>query len=228
MVNGYEVKKVNFNGFEMNMVDMTGIDENGFAIDGLAYVNENMSVVDVELIKEKIMDMAEDYCLAEDGKTMDFEDFCDKLWDDYVWNAVLDSGCTDEALEGETRYVMEFEDRVRYIIENEIDSMFISYDDMVGAEINDTPCLDDVDRVANVIKDYVDNYTMSYLDNYGGCVVCVPWDKFNEDDMMMLIEDDVFENCVVDALMQKDIKDVLVYDDGVYVSVDAKMLDQVA
>lgn len=93
---------------------------------------------------------------------------------------------------------------------------------------NDSPCLDDVDRVVKVIEDYVNNYTMSYLDNYGGCVVCVPWDIFNEDDMKMLIEDDGFEGCVVGVLMGRDIKDVLVYDDGVYVSVDAKMFDKVA
>ena len=103
-----------------------------------------------------------------------------------------------------------------YIEENEVE------------EQEDNTIVDDVDRVVKVIEDYVNNYTMSYLDNYGGCVVCVPWDIFNEDDMKMLIEDDGFEGCVVGVLMGRDIKDVLVYDDGVYVSVDAKMFDKVA
>ena len=158
----------------------------------------------------------------------DFDKFCDRLWNDYVWDAVLDSGCTDEALENETRYVMEFEDRVRYIIENEIDNMFIRYDEVV-MEFNNTPYLDDVERVVKVIKDYVINYEGMLMDYNGfSASMCVPWDVFNEDDMKMLIEDEMFEVYVGGCLMKSDIYDMLVYDDGVYVSVDAKMLDQVA
>lgn len=89
--------------------------------------------------------------------------------------------------------------------------------------------VDDVERVVKVIKDYVDNYEgilMSYDGNSAS--ICVPWDVFNEDDMKMLIEDADFEEYVVDVLMGRDIKDVLVYDDGVYVSVDAKKFNKVA
>ena len=87
---------------------------------------------------------------------------------------------------------------------------------------NDSPCLDDVERVVKVIEDYVNNY------NGYSASICVPWDVFNEDDMKMLIEDADFEEYVVDVLMGRDIKDMLVYDDGVYVSVDADMFDNVA
>lgn len=213
----------------VNSVDMTGIDENGFAIDGLAYVNENMCVVDVDMIKDCIEECVEDLCLAEDGKRMDFEGFCDVLWTNYVWDRVLNSGCTDEALENETRYVMEFNDRVRYIVENDIDMLYVNCYDEIGVDDmvkNNPPCLD---RVVNTIKDYVDNYE-GILMNYDGYSVsiCVPWDVFSEDDMKMFIEDEVFEACVVGALMKTDIYDVLVYDDGVYVSVDAEMFDKVA
>ena len=94
---------------------------------------------------------------------------------------------------------------------------------------NDSPCLDDVDRVVKVIEGYVNNYE-GMLMNYDGnsASICVPWDVFNEDDMNMLIEDADFEEYVVDVLMGRDIKDMLVYDDGVYVSVDAKKFDKVA
>lgn len=303
---------------ENNMNDMTGIDENGFAIDGLVDVNENMRVVDVDMIKDCIEECVEDLCLAEDGKRMDFEGFCDVLWTNYVWDRVLDSGCTDESLEIETRYVMEFNDRVRYIVEHDFDMLYINCYDEIGVDDmvkNSSPCLDDVDielandrladwlvkrangtmgdyftdvtenmwdysrddidedrlreillenvdglvdveftepdddrnivriwfdrpikkkrqdsaKVAKVIKDYVDNYEGMLMDYNGyGASICVPWDVFNEDDMKMLIEDDEFEAYVDQYLMKTNIYDVLVYDDGVYVSVDADMFDRVA
>ena len=87
---------------------------------------------------------------------------------------------------------------------------------------NSSPCLNDVERVVKIIEDYIKGY------NGYSASICVPWDVFDEDDMKMLIEDGVFEACVVGVLMQRDIKDVLVYDDGVYVSVDANMFDKVA
>ena len=87
---------------------------------------------------------------------------------------------------------------------------------------NSSPCLNDVERVVKIIEDYIKGY------NGYSASICVPWDVFDEDDMKMLIEDGVFEACVVDVLMGRDIKDMLVYDDGVYVSVDADMFEKVA
>lgn len=98
-----------------------------------------------------------------------------------------------------------------------------------NAEINDTPYLDDVERVVKVIKDYVINYEGMLMDYNGfSASMCVPWDVFNEDDMKMLIEDEMFEVYVSQYLMMTDIYDMLVYDDGVYVSVDAKKFNKVA
>jgi hypothetical protein len=114
-------------------------------------------------------------------------------------------------------------------VENNIDMLYVNCYDEIGVDDmvkNNPPCLD---RVVNTIKDYVDNYEGILMDYNGySASICVPWDVFNEDDMKMLIEDADFEEYVVDVLMGRDIKDMLVYDDGVYVSVDAEMFDKVA
>lgn len=129
---------------------------------------------------------------------------------------------------------------------NDIDMLYINCYDEIGVDDmvkNNPPCLDEdeyddnewsdrdwlIKNTADTIKDYVDNYEGMLMDYNGySASICVPWDIFNEDDMKMLIEDDDFEYSVVVALMQKDINDVLVYDDGVYVSVNADMFDNVA
>lgn len=154
VINVYTNNMVNNEMEENNMVNDIYVDAEkyGLSVAGLAYVNENMRVVDVDMIKECIEECVEDLCLAENGKKMDFEGFCDVLWTNYVWDRVLDSGCTDEALENETRYVMEFNDRVRYIVENDIDMLYINCYDEIGVDDmvkNNPPCLDDeYDKVA--------------------------------------------------------------------------------
>lgn len=88
-----------------------------------------------------------------------------------------------------------------------------------------------VDRVVKVIEGYVNNYEGMLMDYDGNSAsICVPWDVFDEDDMKMLIEDGDMYKCVGYALMVDGVplREILVYDDGVYVSVDAKMFDNVA
>ena len=203
-------------------------DEDDAAIE---YLREVMPVIPVDIIREKIDECVADLCLVEDGKSMDFDKFCDVLWDDYVWEEVF----TDEALESETREWMEFNDRVRYIIENEKENIYIrNIDNYIVGEIvekNDTPCLDiAIDRVVNTIKTYLEDYDGLMLDYDGdSACICIGWDNFSDEDMQMLIEDDVFEGLVVGELVGENIEDVLVYDDGVYVTVDYdKMFNKVA
>ena len=104
---------------------------------------------------------------------------------------------------------------------------------------NDAPCLDgyDIDRgierVVDTIEKYLGSYTPSYLDQFGDCCICIGWDNFNEDDMMMLIEDGIFDISVRDTLYEKgtivELSGFLVYDDGVYVTVDYdKMFNKIA
>ena len=100
-----------------------------------------------------------------------------------------------------------------------------------NAPKSNAPCLDiAVDRVVNTIKTYLANYEGLLMDYDGNnASICVPWDEFSENDMQMLIEDDVFEGLVIDNLVGENISDVLVYDDGVYVTVDYdKMFNKVA
>lgn len=115
---------------------------------------------------------------------------------------------------------------------------------------NDTPCLDEYDEdeyddnewsdrdlliknTADTIKDYLGNYMPSYLDQFGDCVITVYWDEFTEDMMKNMIEDDNFAMSVRDSLYRRGLfeklSDFLVYDDGVYVTVDYdKMFNKVA
>lgn len=114
---------------------------------------------------------------------------------------------------------------------------------------NDTPCLDEdeydedeyddnewsdrdwlIKRTADTIKDYLGNYMPSYLDKFGDCVITVYWDEFDEDMMKNMIEDDNFALQVKSLVYGVDgIEGFLVYDDGVYVSVDYdKMFNKVA
>lgn len=105
-------------------------------------------------------------------------------------------------------------------------------------EISNAPCLVDnvyyvnteydidrgIERVADTIEKYLLNYTSSYLDQFGDCVITVYWDYFSENDMKMLIENSIFALAVRDTLYERgvieNLDDFLVYDDGVYVTVD--------
>jgi hypothetical protein len=78
-----------------------------------------MPVVPVEAIVEGVDEYFYDHYAVCSKRykgfyECDFDEFCDIVWS-YVWPNIM----TDEALEAETRYYMEFNDRVRYMMENE-------------------------------------------------------------------------------------------------------------
>ena len=81
-----------------------------------------------------------------------------------------------------------------------------------------------IERVADTIEKYLGSYNPSYLDSFGECVITVYWDSFTEQDMNMLIENDIFAMSVRDTLYDRGViqslSGYLVYDDGVYVTVD--------
>ena len=94
------------------------ITEEGYSVAGLKYVAENMPVVPVDAIVEGVNEYFSDCYAVARKRCMgfyecDFEEFCDIVWS-YVWPNVM----TDEALEAETRYYMEFNDRLRYMLDN--------------------------------------------------------------------------------------------------------------
>lgn len=109
---------------------------------------------------------------------------------------------------------------------------------VVEQEISNAPCLVDnvyyvnseydidrgIERVADTIEKYLGSYTSSDLDSFGECVITIYWDSFTEQDMKMLIENETFAMGVRDMLLDRgaieNLNDYLVYDDGVYVTVD--------
>ena len=107
-----------------------------------------------------------------------------------------------------------------------------------NAEVDNTPILDNdidrgIERVADTIEKYLGSYMPSYLDKFGDCVITIYWDSFTEQDMEMLIENDIFAMSVRDTLYERgvieNLNGFLVYDDGVYVTVDYdKMFNKVA
>lgn len=237
----YTNNMVNNNMEENNMVDM---------VNNVGMFNVYVKIVLVEDFKNAV-DTAEDFA-NEYGDTLvenehicgDFEYDYDirDMWADWCWeNDVMSRDAAYKYYDANgdmfideddlCECVYEFEDTYGVGIEDNCCGscliwVFNPYYVSEDAVKNDSPCLE---RVVDTIKDYVNNYE-GMLMNYDGnsASICVPWDVFNEDDMKMLIEDDGFEGCVVGALIGRDIKDVLVYDDGVYVSVNAEKFDKVA
>ena len=180
------------------------ITDEGYFIEGLAYVRESLEDVDVvSMVKESMGVLFNDPYTMESimcGGILDQEKFADALWN-IVWEEHL-CGLTDEALEAETRYYTDF------------DALCLQMCDFG----------DVVNRVVDVIKEYYNNYFPSYLDQFGECVITVYWNRFSEADMMMLIENEEVALAVRDMLLSDNVildKDgFLVYDDGVYLTVD--------
>lgn len=102
------------------------ITEEGYSVAGLEYLAETMPVVPVDAIVEGVNEYFSDCYAVARNRCMgfyecDFEEFCDIVWS-YVWPNVM----TDEALEAETRYYMEFNDRLRYMLDNgELGALYI-------------------------------------------------------------------------------------------------------
>ena len=102
------------------------ITEEGYSMRGLEYLTETMPVVPVDAIVEGVNEYFSDCYAVARNRCMGFyecgfEEFCDIVWS-YVWPNVM----TDEALEAETRYYMEFNDRLRYMLDNgELGALYI-------------------------------------------------------------------------------------------------------
>ena len=102
------------------------ITEEGYSVAGLEYLTETMPVVPVDAIVEGVNEYFSDCYAVARNRCMgfyecSFEEFCDIVWS-YVWPNVI----TDEALEAETRYYMEFNNRLRYMLDNgELGALYI-------------------------------------------------------------------------------------------------------
>lgn len=114
------------------------ITEEGYSVAGLNYLAETMPVVPVDAIVEGVNEYFSDCYTVARNRCMgfyecDFEEFCDIVWS-YVWPNVM----TDEALEAETRYYMEFNDRLRYMLDNgELGALYIYNNDFVRSRFDE-------------------------------------------------------------------------------------------
>lgn len=231
--------ELNNNMEENNMVDMVN------EIDLFNVYVKQMLLNEYDNAVSSAEDFADTYgddCVENEYicGSLDYDYDIRKMWADWCWE--------NDVLSRDDAYKYYDDNSDMFICEDDLDNIVEGLDgtdDVGNGEClvwvknpyyveqeqveNDSPYLDDVDRVVKVIEGYVNNYEGMLMDYNGySASICVPWDVFNEDDMKMLIEDADFEEYVVDVLMGRDIKDVLVYDDGVYVSVDADMFDKVA
>ena len=111
---------------EAPMLEDDDITEEGYSVRGLEYLAETMPVVPVDAIVEGVNEYFSDCYAVARNRCMgfyecDFEEFCDIVWS-YVWPNIM----TDDALEAETRYYMEFNDRLRYMLDNgELGALYI-------------------------------------------------------------------------------------------------------
>ena len=114
------------------------ITEEGYSMRGLEYLAETMPVVPVDAIIEGVNEYFSDCYAVAHNRCMGFyecgfEEFCDIVWS-YVWPNVM----TDEALEAETRYYMEFNDRLRYMLDNgELGALYIYNNDFVRSRFDE-------------------------------------------------------------------------------------------
>lgn len=95
--------------------------EDGYSIEGLNYVRESMVDADMEdIVDEAYEEVSNDLYvwlneLFRSGECPK-DDFMDTMWA-YAWEIIMDKGLSDEALESETRYYVEFDDIVERRLE---------------------------------------------------------------------------------------------------------------
>lgn len=243
VIDVYTNNMVNNNEMEDNdMVDMVNnIDMfNGYIMDDVLVKDFYYAVESAEVFANEYGDtFAENEHICGD---FDYDYDIRQMWADWCWE--------NDVMSRDDAYKYYDSNRDMFICEDDLDDIVEGFDgteDVGDGEClvwvknpyyveqeqveNESPYLDDVERVVKVIKDYVINYEGMLMDYDGNSAsICVPWDVFDEDDMKMLIEDGDMYKCVGYALMVDGVplREILVYDDGVYVSVDAKMFDNVA
>ena len=114
------------------------ITEEGYSVAGLEYLAETMPVVPVDAIVEGVNEYFSDCYAVARNRCMGFyecgfEEFCDIVWS-YVWPNIM----TDDALEAETRYYMDFNDRLRYMLDNgELGALYIYNNDFVRSHFDE-------------------------------------------------------------------------------------------
>lgn len=123
-----------------NDEDDDEITEDGYSVAGLKYIEENMPIVPIDAIVEGVNEYFSDCYVVARNRCMgfyecEFEEFCDIVWS-YVWPIVCPM--SDESLESETRYYMEFDDRLRYMLDNgDLGALYIYNEDYIRSRFDE-------------------------------------------------------------------------------------------
>ena len=185
----------------------------GYSVDGLAYVKENTSGVSMADIIRKVAEEHWDFeSVVKESQWTRFtnDSFRGLIWST-CWNEYL-MDYTDEALEAETRYVMDF-DSVYGDLFGDLWPYMSTYDDSCGG------CelwVDEwyvVTRAAEIIEESVADSDTRWID----------WDRFPDYMMAAFLDDDLygfdtFTERVMSELEGGDIIGIMPYDDGLHLS----------
>jgi hypothetical protein len=117
----YIIEEVCDGFYEIKFLDEDGITEDGYSIMGLNYLSETMVDEDIEdIVDEAYEEVSNDLYVWLNEMFRSGEcpkdEFMDTMWA-YVWDIIMDKGLSDEALESETRYYVEFDDIVERRLE---------------------------------------------------------------------------------------------------------------
>ena len=183
-----------------------------YSAKGLAYVKENISGVDMADILRAVAEHHWDFeSVVKESRWTRFtnDSFRDLIWST-CWAEYLVAH-TDEALEAETRYVMDF-DSVYDDLFGDLWPYMSTYDDSCGGCELWVDSWYVVERAAELIEDSVaDSDTR-----------CIDWDEFPDYMMTAFLGDlygfETFTERVMSELEGGDIVDILPYDDGLYLS----------
>lgn len=183
-----------------------------YSAKGLAYVKENTSEVYMDDIIKEVAEFHWDFeSVVKESRWTRFTNnsFRELIWST-CWAEYLVAH-TDEALEAETRYVMDF-DSVYDDLFGDLWPYMTSYDDSCGGCELWVDSWYAVERAAEIIEESVaDSDTR-----------CIDWDEFPDYMMTAFLGDlygfETFTERVMSELEGGDIVDILPYDDGLYLS----------
>ena len=184
------------------------ITDEGYSVKGIAYVKENTSEVSMADI---IRAVAEEHWNFESVvKENQWTRFTNDSFRDLIWSTCWAEylvGHTDEALEAETRYVLDF-DSVYDDLFDELWPYMSTYDDSCGGCELWVDAWYVVERAAEIIE--------------ASGARCIDWDNFPNYVMDAFLSDlygfDTFTERVMSELEGSDIISIMPYDDGLHLS----------
>ena len=184
------------------------ITEEGYSVEGIAYVKENNSEVSMaDIIREVAEEHWDFESVVKESQWTRFtnDSFRDLIWST-CWNEYLVEH-TDEALEAETRYVMDF-DSVYDDLFGDLWPYMSTYDDSCGGCELWVDAWYVVERAAEIIEGSGNRW--------------IDWDEFPDYVTDAFLGDlygfDTFTERVMSELEGGDIIGIMPYDDGLHLS----------